>query len=99
MDFTEKEQKILKEYARKVDVVLWENRKNVPQSKYVIEVPQGEYYDEDHGDVLTIPDRLLGQWMMEFADDLNSRDLTDCLNDSWVRCERRTVITHEWAPI
>ena len=98
MQFEGKDLEIVLEVSREIEEVYVEDRKGRQQTKYVMEVISDDYWDFDEDDVLQVPEHLKGQWMMEYANDLEYETLNDCLRRySWVKCEQveKTVLVWE----
>lgn len=94
---TEKERDILLNCSCLIEEQLIDTRKGVPQSKYIIYVAEGTWWDSEIGDVVEIPYYIVGYWMMDSASDNRYTSLSEAIEtDSWVKCEKVEVKSYEW---
>ena len=100
--FTEPEKEILHNVANEVDDFLDDQRKGVAQSKYVLQVEEGEtWYDwqNDKHDI-PVPPELVGHWMMSYAADTDELSFSDAIDKMhWSKCEKKEVVTMEWVEL
>lgn len=84
--------------VRLVEEVVTGQRKGVPESRYVAEIPQAaEYWCETSQDIVAVPSEFTGHWMLKFSGDLRYVSFNAAwLSDDWVKCEKRRVETFEW---
>ncbi len=99
MIFDEYEIDIIKQTAREIDEVFGDVRKGVPQSKYIIDIPEDEYFCSIDTCYKKVPKDLVGTWMMEHETDLRYTDLEETLDDYWCRCELKTITIDKWVEV
>ena len=98
--FTEEEQDILYDTYRELDEFHVENRKGISQTKYVFEVKAGNWYNWKSDMDVSIPEDLVGTWMMAYADDLSYKTLPECIKRyDWVKCQKLPRTTYHWEEI
>lgn len=102
MRFSKQQVTILKHVAIEVDEVFSEVRKGIPQTKYIFEVRPGATWDDWEKDQmsLSVPDELVGLWMMSYSGDLTSEPLREALADyDWVKCLKRETTAWEYVAL
>tara|TARA_R110000782_G_scaffold270483_1_gene371880 strand:+ start:66296 stop:66607 length:312 start_codon:yes stop_codon:yes gene_type:complete len=86
-----------------IDEELVDERKGVPQSRYVIEVKEGSaYFDIGTENMEEVPSHVVGLWMMDYSMDLRYESSRDLLKDGftdWVRCKPVEVVVSSWEEI
>lgn len=87
--------------VHEVDEVYVETRKNVPQTRYIIEFREGDSWYDGSSDVeVFVPDNWVGFWMMTYPDNLQYTTLMEALSTyEWVKCEERTCTVSEWVGV
>jgi hypothetical protein len=81
-------------FIEEVYVSTW---KGVPQTFYVIEIEEGQYWSDEEEDLVDIPEEYIGLWKQEFEDD-NQDHYTEAMqNDTWVKCQikEETIFVYE----
>lgn len=90
---------VAKECGYEIDEVFVDIRKDVPQTKYIMEVKGDSYIGKD-GLEHTVPEEFKGFWMMRYATDLRWTPLHEAIEDyEWVRCEQVEVVSYEWSKL
>ena len=95
----DKQRSLLSTVVCYVEEVLVDERQGVPQSKYVVEIPDGaSYWDDDKEEFVVAPSEVCGFWIMKFSYDLRhtSQQKAFAEFDDWVKCEKRDVIVQQW---
>lgn len=88
---------ILENVAKLVTEVQYEVRKGVPQSFYVVEISEGEFWDGDNNEFANVPEWSIGFWRTRDATDLRYTPVEECYtnkSETWVPAKR--VITTTW---
>lgn len=99
---SDKQIELIEPAIKLVDQVFVELRKDIPQTRYVIEVMDEPVWDGN--DFRQIPSELLGYWIQEFADDNTTVSLKDRLGlsvNSFYRCNfvkaiKKEVTVTQW---
>jgi hypothetical protein len=100
MDFNEEDLAIIEEAKVEIAEFHYEYRKQISQRKYVFEIKAGTYIDWAVDEELSIPDHLVGLWIMRFARDLQYDNLSVCIrDDSWVKCAEVQEIITTYVPV
>jgi hypothetical protein len=95
-EFTEKECEMLYSAVYQIDEILCDDRKGVALTKYICEVKDGQTY-WNGSEVVPVPDKYVGFWMMENPSDLEHSTLQEAFRkESWVRCVQKEVVRFEW---
>ena len=102
MRFTEEQLEQIEACYEQLDEIYVETRKGVPQTVYVIEVPEESVFYSNYENTLKAVDgELIGYWKQEFPSD-NSYETCYCVvanNRGWVKCEKKEKIITTWEEI
>jgi len=103
LELTGKEMAILSDAHAEICEELIDERKGVPQTRYIIEVKEGDvYFSENTEDMKPVPSHLVGYWMQYFETDNryeSARDILKAGNDRWVKCKPVQVVVDSWEEI
>lgn len=69
MMFTEQELEYISQVVRGCEEEFIEMRKGVPQTKYIIHIPDEEVWCSDVEDFIPVPHHLVGYWREKWAGD------------------------------
>ena len=96
--FNHKEIDILQYVAKEVCEQFVELRKGLPQTSYIMYIPEDStYFCCETYTEQAVPKHLVGYWMMEYPEDLRYKCLRECIKDyPWIKCKEQEVITTEW---
>ncbi|AGN30288.1 hypothetical protein VPFG_00289 [Vibrio phage nt-1] len=79
-----------------IDTVNLEDRKGVPQAKFVIEIKTGTYYNHKTDSMKEIDPELVGYWILSDAIDPYWYSVDECLKEyEWERAREITITSWE----
>lgn len=101
--FNDKELEYIYPVWTKIDEVFIEMRKNVPQTKYVIEIKQDLVWCNEKEELINIPEELVGIWMESSESDNTMINASERLGlgdssyrTSWVKVKKIEKITYSY---
>lgn len=100
MELSKKDMLIMMDAHREIDEELVDDRKGVPQTRYIIEIKaDADYFNQDTESMEIVPEYLEGYWMQYHATDNRYESARDLLKEGytdWVKCKPVQVIVDSW---